>query len=205
AERLVRLAAGGDPQRLGAGEDGHLDLGREGELGERHRQVAQEIGAVTREDRVLADPHEDVEVARGAAVDAARPLAGHAQLHAVVDAGWARHGRHLLAAPPALAAAVPARALVGLALAAAARAGARHREEAVAHADLATALARVARGLVRARLAAGALARLAALEPRDLDLRLQPGRGVLEGDLELVLGVFGPHGPRAAAAAAVGA
>src|SRR5207245_3399173 len=114
AERLVRRAAGGDPQRLGAVEDGHLDLGAEGELGERHRQVAQEIDAVTREDRVLADPHEDVEVARGAAVDAARPLAGHAQLHAVVDAGGDLHVQKVLAATPAIDCAVAARALFHL-------------------------------------------------------------------------------------------
>ena len=37
-------------------------------------------------------------------------------------------------------------------------------------------------------------ARLAGLEARDLDLRLEPGRGILEGDLQLVLEIFAARG-----------
>src|SRR5438105_12855341 len=198
AQHLVRLAAGGDFQRVRTVEHGHLDLGAERQLGERYGQVAEQIGAVAREDRVVADPHEDVEIAGGAAVHAAAALAGQAQLHAVVDAGRDLDAQDVVAAQPSLAPTVLARALVDLALAAAARTRARHREKAVAHADLAAALARVARRLLRARLAAAALARLAALEPRDLDLRVQPGRGVLERDLQLVLEVLAAHRARAA-------
>src|SRR5439155_14783548 len=103
AQHLVRLAAGDDLQRLRAAEDGHLDLGPECQLGERHGQVAEQIGAVAREDRVVADPHEDVEIARGAAVHTAAALAGQAQLHAVVDAGRDLDAQDVLAAQPSLA------------------------------------------------------------------------------------------------------
>ena len=75
----------------------------------------------------------------------------------------------------------------------------------MAHADLAAALARVADRLVRPGLAAAALAAVAAHEPRDLDLRVEAGRGVLERDLELVLQILAAHRARAAAAATAGA
>src|SRR5262249_60225346 len=93
----------------------------------------------------------------------------------------------------------PARALIDLPLAAAARARPREGEEAVTHADLAAPLARIAGGLVRARLAAASCARLATHQPRNLDLRLQSRRRIFEGDLQLVLEVLAARRARAAA------
>ena len=56
--------------------------------------------------------------------------------------------------------------------------------------DLAGTAAHVARLQPTARLDARPRARLAPLEARDLDLRLEPGGRVLEGDLQLVLEIL---------------
>src|SRR5207237_745364 len=132
------------------------------------------------------DAHEDVEVAGGTAVHAGRALARQAHRHAVVDPGRDLDGELALGAPAALAAALLAWALVDLALAMALGARPRHGEEAVAHAHLAAALARVAGHPLGAGLSAGARARLAPLGARDLDLGLHPARRLFEGDLQLV-------------------
>src|SRR5262249_260516 len=55
-----------------------------------------------------------------------------------------------------------------------------------------------------ARLDAVAGARLAALESWDLDLSVEPGGGVLEGDLQLVLEIFTARGPGPAPAPPAG-
>src|SRR5687767_802626 len=195
------LRAGGNLEAIGAAENGHVELRAEGQLRERRRQIGEQVGAVAREDGVLADADEDVEIAGRAAVDAARALSGETQLHAVVDARRDLHGQHPLGAFAPLAAADLARALVQLPFAATAGTRPGHGEKAVAHAHLAASLTRLARGFARAGLGGGAGARFAALQARDLHLRLEAGRGLLERDLQLVLEVLPAHRARAAAAA----
>src|SRR5262245_5185748 len=70
----------------------------------------------------------------------------------------------------------------------------------MAAADLAGATAHVARLQPASGLGARARARLAPLQARHLDLRLEPGGRVLEGDLQLVLEILAARGARAAAA-----
>src|SRR5207247_6006226 len=77
-------------------------------------------------------------------------------------------------------------------------AGLRDGEEAVRAPDLAAAAAEVAHLEAAARLDAGSAARVAPLEPRGLDLRLDAGRRLLERDLELVLEVLAAGGAGAA-------
>src|SRR5260370_12284164 len=91
---------------------------------------------------------------------------------------------------------------VQLAAALTLRAGLGDRQEAVAAPDLAAPGAHVARLETAAGLDARARARVAALEARDLDLRLEAGGRVLERDLQLVLEILAPRGARAPAARA---
>src|SRR3989441_11301307 len=130
-EDLVGLAPGRDPELRGAVEHRHLDLGAERQLREAHGQVAVEVGALAHEDLVLADPHEDVEVARRPAVGAARALAAQPALHPVLDARRDLHGQEALGALAPLAPAPRAGVPVQLARALTLGAGLRDREEAV--------------------------------------------------------------------------
>src|SRR5260370_24978913 len=82
------------------------------------------------------------------------------------------------------------------------RAGLGDRQEAVAAPGLAAPGAHVARLETAPGLDARARARVAALEARDLDLRLEAGGRVLERDLQLVLEILAPRGARAPAARA---
>src|SRR5262249_42268051 len=95
-----------------------------------------------------------------------------------------------------------ARGPIELPGAAALGAGLRHGQEAVIATHLARAAAHVAGLEAAAGLDAGSGARLAGFQTRDLDLRLEPGRGLLEGDLQLVLEILAARGARAAPAAA---
>src|SRR6266571_4762356 len=108
----------------------------------------------------------------------------------------------MLRAHTPLAAAARAWALVQLALAVTARARAGDREKTVSHAQLAASTAGVARRAPCAGLGTRARARLAALEARHLDLRVEAQRGVFERDLQLVLEVLASRGAAAAAPAA---
>src|SRR5213595_3147498 len=200
-EDLAGLAAGRDPEFHRAVEHGDLDLGPERQLRECNGQVAVEVDAIAREDLVLADAHEDVEVTRRPAVDAPGPLAGEAELHPVLDARRDLHGQQPLGALTPLAAARRARAAVQLTRALALGAGLRDREEAVRAPDLTAPAAEIARLELAARLDAGSTAHAARLEPRDLNLRLDARCRLLEGDLELVLEVLAVRGAGATARA----
>src|SRR2546427_4429316 len=109
------------------------------QLREAHGQVAVEVGALAHEDLVLADPHEDVEVAWRPAVGAARALAAQPELHPVLDARRDLHGQEALGALAPLATAPRAGVPVQLARALTLGAGLRDREEAVRAPDLAAA------------------------------------------------------------------
>src|SRR6185295_16729597 len=91
-----------------------------------------------------------------------------------------------IARDPAGAAAGLARLRDDLAGAAALRAGARHREEALLKADLALAFALRTGARRRSRRRAGAVARPAIFLARNLDRRLGAARRLLEADLEVV-------------------
>src|SRR5438128_6075000 len=200
-EDLIGLAAGRDPELRGAVEHGDLHFHAERQLREGHRQVAVEVGAVPREDLVLADAHEDVQVTGRPAVGAPGALAAQPELHPVLDARRDLHGQQALGALTPLAPAPRAGVAVQLTRALAPGAGLRHSEEAVRAPDLAAPAAEVARLEPAARLDAGPAARVALLEPRDLNLRLDARRRLLERDLELVLEVLGARGAGAGARA----
>src|SRR2546422_3278598 len=200
-EDLIGLAAGRDPELRGAVERGDplFHAGRRRREG--HRRVAVEVGAVPHEDLVPADAHGDVRVPGRPAVGAPGALAAQPELHPVLDARRDLHGQQALGALTPLASAPRAGVAVQLTRALAPGAGLRHREEAVRARDLAAPAAEVARPEPAARLDAGPAARVALLEPRDLNLRLDARRRLLERDLELVLEVLAARGAGAAARA----
>src|SRR5438128_1521772 len=175
-EDLVGLAAGRDPELCGAVEHGHLDLGAKRQLREADGQIAVEVGALAHEDLVLADSYEHVEIARRPAVDPPRALPAQPELHPVLDARRDLHGEEALGALTPLAPTLRAGVPVQLARALALGAGLRDGEEAVRAPDLAAAAAEVARLEPAPGLAAGPAARVAGLEPRNVDLRLDAGR-----------------------------
>ena len=86
-ELLARRRAPRDHEVLRAVEGVELEVGAEGGLGERDRQVAVEVDAVAGEPLVGLDPHVHVEVAVGPPRGPAAPPAGEAQGGAGVDAG----------------------------------------------------------------------------------------------------------------------
>src|SRR6266566_1339689 len=107
-EPLARLR----PRRNGeprlAVEDGHVHLVTEAHLRIGEGQGTDQIGAVSLEDLVGANLDEDIEIARGSAVESAFALAGEAELIPVRDARGNGHGEHPLARHASLAAAGPA-------------------------------------------------------------------------------------------------
>src|SRR5205814_1724041 len=184
---LERLRARRNAHGVLAVEERHLDLRAEGEVDERHRQLAEEIGAAAGEDRVLADADEHVEIAERPPVHTARALAGETELHAVFDTGGDLDVEEALRTPPALATALAARALGDLAFATTLGTRPRDREKALIEPDLALSTARLADGALRAGLGAGAAARFTGFEARELHFRLEAGSRFLQRDLQLVL------------------
>jgi hypothetical protein len=153
----------------------------------------------------------DVQAAGGTAARPDLALARQTDLVALVDPGRDGHPERPAPLGPALAAARVARAVDELALAVAARAGgdvdhlAEHRVP--DRADLAPAVALRAGRRRRARLRPGALADLAPVEGRELDLLLGPLDRLDERDPEVVAEVrpgwrTGPPAPGAGRRAA---
>ncbi len=110
---------------------GHLDLssehqGRKGKLHPHH-----DVVALAGEDLVLGHRQDDVEIARGAAVGAGVALARQAQARSRLDTGRDLERELLLGPLPPLARARLAGFLDDRAVPAAARAGARHDQEAL--------------------------------------------------------------------------
>ena len=204
AQHLVGLGPGWDLQLGHAAQNRHFDFVAQRQVGEGQRQITVQVGALASEDVVLAHAHQHVEIARGTAVEPAGALAADAELHPVLDSRGDLDAQQSLGPASPFPAALSAWGAVQLAGAVALGTGLGHRQEAVVASDLAGAAAHVAGFQAAARLDPGPGACLAALEPRDLDLRLQAGGGVLEGDLQLVLQVLAARGPRSAPAAAAG-
>ena len=87
---------------------GHLGLVTEGQVGEGDRKVAVQIGALPREQVVLANADEHVEIARRSSIDPARALAADAQPHLIVDPGRDLDPEQVLGALSSLASALTA-------------------------------------------------------------------------------------------------
>src|SRR5262249_16802393 len=107
------------------------DLGPERELGERDREIAVEVGALAREQLVLAQTDEDVQIPGRSAVQAPRARAAQPHLHAVLDPRGDLDLQQPLGARPALPAARLAWCPDALAFAATLRARPRDGEEAL--------------------------------------------------------------------------
>src|SRR6185503_15923987 len=144
-QQLARLATTRHLQRGRAAQDRHFDLGAQGQLWERQRDLAIEIGAVAGEERVLADAHAHAEIPGGPAVQPVVAGAPAAHGHAVVDAGRNADRHEMLDLGAALTPAVTTRAGVDLALSATLRTRPRHGDRAQARSHLALAPARFAR------------------------------------------------------------
>src|SRR5260370_42175890 len=112
----MRLASGSDLELRRSAEDGDLELGAQGQLGERHGQVAMEIGPVAAEQLVLNEPDEHVEIPGRSPLEPAGALAAQPHLHAVLDAGGNLDLEQAFRALAALAATGLARGLDPLAL-----------------------------------------------------------------------------------------
>src|SRR5260370_30041150 len=104
----MRLASGSDLELRRSAEDGDLELGAQGQLGERHGQVAMEIGAVAAEQLVLNEPDEHVEIPGRSPLEPAGALAAQPHLHAVLDSGGNFVLRHTVPPPASLVAPGPA-------------------------------------------------------------------------------------------------
>src|SRR5690606_26168223 len=108
AEDLAALGLGRDLQARHAVEGGDLDLAAERGGGEADRHLAVQVVVFALEHPVRPDVDLDVEIARGAAVDARFAVTGVAQAHAFVDARRDLDFERLLLLHPAGAAAVAA-------------------------------------------------------------------------------------------------
>src|SRR5439155_16514202 len=131
-------------------EGRHLDLGAKRELGERNRDFADDVFALSREERVLGDGDHHKEIARRPAADSGLTLAAKLEARAVIDAGRHLDAEVLRDAHPPPASARRARVGDDRALAAALATGLGDREEPLLEPDLPAAPA----GGTRARRAA---------------------------------------------------
>src|SRR5919109_2201160 len=184
AQELPVLRAGGDLQGDAPVGRRHLDLRAEHRLRVRHGHLDDEVGAAALEERRSGDARRHDEVARGPAREAGLALALVPDLRAVLDPGRDLDRVPLRPALTAGALAGAARFLDHGAVAAAAGARAREREEAlVLGGDAAAAAHRADRGR-RPRLGAPPAAGRA--RPFELhgDLRGEPLEGVLEGQVD---------------------
>src|SRR5690606_16012622 len=132
AELLAVLRALGNlDARLRAVERGHLERAAEGCRRHRDRHLAEQVVAVALEQFLRLVRQEDVEVAGRAAAIAGLALAGEPDAGAVLDAGRDVDRERPLLGDAALARALAARVLDGVAAAMALRAGALDGEEAL--------------------------------------------------------------------------
>ncbi len=131
----------GHVQRVVAVERRHLHRAAERERGEGDAQLAVQIVVVALEERVVGDDHDDVEIARRAALGAVLAFARQAQALAGGDAGRDLHLQIALLGGPPVAAAGRARLGDDAAGAAAVAARLGDGEEALLVADLAGAAA----------------------------------------------------------------
>ena len=201
-----RLGPRLDLQVLLAVRRRHPDARSQRRLGDRERELVEELRALALERRMRRDVDRHVQAARRSPARPDLALRREADLVAVVDAGRHADAEALRALAPAVAAAVLAGLLHDLALAATARAGdhvhhlAQHRLADVA--DLPPALALRARDRRGAGLRAAPGAGRTAVQERELDLLLGAPNRFLEADPEVVaeVGADGrPPAPRRAA------
>ena len=169
-----------------AAQDRHLDLGAEGQLRERQRDVAVEIGAVPGEERVLVDAHPHEEITGAATVQpvVAGAPAAHASCRrrcrrecridtrcSVRERPWPRQSRHglelICPSPPHFG-------------------HGRATGSGPASTPPGPAATRIARDRSAAGLDAESVAPRAGRHLGQLDLGLDAGGGLLEGDRHLV-------------------
>src|SRR5256886_13337843 len=121
-------------------------------------------------------------------------LAADPHLHPVLDPGGDLDLEEMLAPDAAFTPALRARFAIELALPPALGTGAGHREESLGDPDLAAAVADVARHGAAAGFGAGARARLADFQARNLYLGLDAARSVFQRNLQLVLEILAAPG-----------
>src|SRR5579871_281354 len=180
----------------------HFERAAERRADERHRAPAIKIMTVALEDRMRRERDEDVEIARGSAIEARLAFAGEADARAFLDAGGDVDLERAFLLHLARAAAGFARRAHVTAGAAAIGAGAFDGEEALLGADLAHARAGRALLGLGARRRTRAAAAFARDRARDLDLRGAAREGFFERDGEIVAEIGAAILPARAAAAA---
>src|SRR5229473_1668535 len=203
-EHLPALRSRGDLHLHLAVERRDADLGPQRGLREADRDLADDLGILADEDGVLLHVDHDVQVARRAAPLAGLALARQLEARAGVDARRHLHAEHALVLDLARALARLARVGDHLAGPLAMAARPRDLEEPLREPQLARAVAGRALLGPRSGLRSRATARVAALVPRDLHLRLGAEGGFGEADLQVVaeVGPAAARGPAAASAAA---
>ena len=183
------LRSRGNPDPLGAGEGGNLDGGAADRLDDRDRDVDFQVVAAAAEDRRLAHARYRVEVARRPTAAPGFSLPGQPHPAAVANAGRDVDLVALDLARLPAAAASRARVLDLGAGPAALGAGMRDREEALALADDAAALAARAHRRRRSGLRARAAAGRAGRRDRHGDRHLRALHRLVERNVDLGLEV----------------
>src|SRR6185436_508146 len=169
-----------------AAEGRHFDSPAQRRGREAHRDFTRQVAAVALKDGVLAHPDFDVQISRRPAVAPGFAFAGEPDAVAVVDTGRYLHRQVLLLADPALTEAVVAGLGDHLAAALATRAGLLDREDALLHADLAGAMARLAGHGLGVGLGAAAFAGLAFAERREFYFGRVAEHRLFQVELEVV-------------------
>src|SRR5688572_20738664 len=164
----------------------HVDAAAESGHREADGDVAFQVLALPRKDRMGKDRDVDVEVARRSAVATGFAFARQANPVAVVDARRDLDRERLVLAHASSAAALAARLVDRCAGAATARARLLDREETLRHAQLSDAAAGLARDRLRAGLCAPAGTARAFHLCRDVERDRIAGDGLLEAQLEVV-------------------
>src|SRR6266568_3463963 len=164
----------------------HLEFRAQGGLRDGYGHGAVEVVPSPLEERVLADPEYDVEVAGRSAVDASLALSAHAQARPFFYSWRNLQRQDLLLADPAFAPAVRTILPDHLARSSALRARPADGEKALLVPDLPAASARRAGEGRAALLGARAAASRTGLRARNLDLGLEAEGGFLKGNLQVI-------------------
>ena len=169
-ELLAGLCALGNVDGRFATERGHINFAAQCGLGEADRHRAVQVVAIALKNVVLFQTDLYVQIARWTAVGAGLAVAGAANAHGVVDAGWNFDFQRFLFFELALAMASAAGVRNDLARATALRAGLLHTEKALANLHLALTLAGCAGLGTGARFGAGAAAGVTRFPSGDANL-----------------------------------
>src|SRR5579883_1550347 len=189
-ELRAGLRAFRDLQLVRLFERGDFDLGAERGLRDIDRNGAVQVLLAALEKRVRLHLEEDVKVAGRAAVYPGLPFVGEAEPRAVIHAGRDVDLELALRLAASRAAAGGARIANDLTGAVAGAARAADGDEALLVGDLAAAVTGGAGGGAAAGLRARAVAAVASLHARHLDIGIHAENGFVEGDFEIVADVL---------------